>query len=70
MKDRKWEKVNEKVQKFVEWQDAFMIADSLSDLLFYEEKGFGDWTVREIVDFLRGVLDQKIKEMREKEAGS
>ena len=64
------EKVNERVQKFIGWQDAFMIADSLSDLLFYEEKGFGDWTVRELVDFLRGVLDQKIKEMREEEAGS
>ena len=62
------EKVNEKAQKFVEWQDAFMIADCLEELLFYEEKGFGNWTVRELVDFLRGVLDQKIKEMREKEA--
>ena len=65
------EKVNEKVQEFIEWQDAFMIADCLEELVFYEKKGFGDWTVRELVDFLRGVLDQKIKEMREeKEAGS
>ena len=64
------EKVNEKVQEFIEWQDAFMIADCLEELVFYEEKGFGDWTVRELVDFLRGVLDRKIKEMREEEVGS
>jgi len=64
------EKVNERVQKFVEWQDAFMIAVCLEELLYYEEKGFGDWTVKEIVDFLRGVLDRKIKEMRNEEADS
>jgi len=64
------EKINEKVQKFIGWQDAFMIADCLKDFLYYEDKGFGDWTVKEIVDFLRGVLDRKIKEMRNEEADS
>ena len=62
------EKVNEKVQDFVKWFDAIDIADCIKELVFYENNGFGDWTVRELVDFLRGVLDQKIKEMREKEA--
>jgi len=64
------EKVNEKVQDFVESFGAFEIADCIKELIFYEDNGFGDWTVRELVDFLRGVLDQKIKEMREEEADS
>jgi len=66
------EKVNEKVKDFVESYDASVIANCIGELVFYEDSGFGDWTVRELVDFLRGVLDQKIKEMREeeKEAGS
>ena len=63
-------KVNENVQYFVESFGAFEIADCIKELIFYEDNGFGDWTVRELIDFLRGVLDQKIKEMREKEAGS
>ena len=62
------EKVNEKVQDFVKWFGAFEIADCIKELIFYEDSGFGDWTVGELIDFLRGVLDQKIKEMREKEA--
>ena len=59
------EKMNEDVYRFVESNNGSIIANCIAELIYYEDNGFGDWTIKEIIDFLKGVLADKIEEMRE-----
>jgi len=64
------EKINEKVKNFVESHDSVIIADCLEELLYYEEEGFGNWTISEMVDFMYELLKHKREELKRENGNS